>query len=269
MSFRKMWAFFKRDLQEYLSYKTPIALDAISILAQVFLFFFLARLVNTGSIPQLADSPGGYFPFALTGIALASWQAAAMESFAKAIGREQGAGTLEAISLSPTSLRTVVMSSLFWTSFAVLARLAVFLGIGFLFFGAPLQSMNLGSALLTLALSLAALSGLGLISAGLILTLKRSDPLGYALNGLSRLFSGVYFPAAMLPGFLKTVSVFLPLTCTLEAMRKSVLEGAGPEVLMKEWAMLAAFAAVLLPAGFWFFSFSLKKARKACSLAFS
>lgn len=269
MFFRKAWAFLKRDLLESMSYKTQWALDAASMIAQMFIFFYVARLLNGQDIPALRQYTGGYFPYVLTGIALAGFQSAALESFAKAIYREQGSGTLEAVLLSPTSLQSVVLYSLFWTSLFTCARLAVFLAAGFFLFHAPLGQINLFGAVTTLLLTLSALSGLGMISAGLVLLLKRADPLGTALSGLSRLISGVYFPAALLPAWIKGLSLFLPLTYGLEALRKSVLQGSGWALFGREWLVLMIFTAVLLPAGLAFFSWTLKKAKKDGSLAFA
>ncbi len=253
---------------EYATCRSRVALDLFSMAAQVFVFFHLARMLDAGAIPALKDYPGGYFPFVLIGIALAGFQSAALESFACSISREQGAGTLETIEISPTSLLTVVLCGLLWTSVAVLARLGVYLAAGLALFPNEFSRINPGSAAVVLFLTMSSLSGLGLVSAGMVLVLKRADPVGYAFNGLTRLLSGVYFPAALLPAWLKGLSFMLPLTYSLEAMRKAVLNGAGIQNLGLEISFLAGFSALMLPLGLAVFTISLKTARKTGALAF-
>lgn len=255
----KFFVFFKRDMLENMSYKTQFAFDVFSTLAQILVFFYIAKLFNHGGFPELETYAGNFFSFVLLGIVLAGYHSAALESFAKAIYREQSAGTLEAIVLSPTPLQTVILSSLFWTSLFTTFRLFIYLMIGYLFFQADFSRINFFSAAVTLLLSLASLSGLGMISAGLVLILKRADPLSYLLNGLSRLISGVYFPSALLPSGIKALSLVLPLTYSLEAMRKAVLLGAGPEGLRNEWLVLGFFSVLFLPLGLLFFKGSLRK----------
>lgn len=268
MFLRKAWAFFKRDLLESMSYKTQWALDAASIIAQTFVFFYVAKLLSGQVIPSLQHYQGGYFSFVLIGIALAGFQAAALESFAKAIYREQGSGTLEAVLLSPTSLQSVVLYSLFWTTLFIFLRLIFFLTLGFVFFNAEFGKINFLSAALVLFLTLASLSGLGLVSAALILVLKRADPLGYVLNGLSRLISGVYFPLAVLPAWIQSLSLALPLTYSLHAMRKAVLENAGVTDIAPELGALLGFTLVLAPLGWFCFGKALEKSRRDGTLTF-
>ncbi len=269
MFFHKLTAFLKRDLIENLSYKTQFVFDAAATLTQIFIFFYIAKLVTQSELPALEAYRGGFFSFVLLGITLAAYHSAALETFARGIYREQGAGTLEAIVLSPTSLQTVVLSGSLWSSLFITLRLFIYLSIGFIFFQAEFSKINFFSAAVTLFLSLLSLSGLGMISAGLVLILKRADPLSYLLNGLSRLISGVYFPASLLPAGVKFLSLLLPLTYSLEAMRKSVLLGAGPETLWREWLMLGVFSVLFIPAGVVFFHSALNKVRRDGTLHLS
>lgn len=265
---RKFAAFLKRDILENLTFKTQFFMDAASVLAQALIFFYIAKLLNQGDVPALQAYEGGFFSFVLIGIILAGCHSAALESFAKAIYREQGAGTLETILISPTSLHSVVLYSLLWTSIFIALRLIVFLAAGYLFFGAEFEQVNFISAAVTLVLTLSSLSGFGLISAGLVLLLKRADPLAFTLTGISRLISGVYFPLALLPGWAQAFSSVLPLTYSLQAMRKAVLEGASVGEIAPELGALCIFTALLIPAGWFFFGGSVEKSKKDGTLTF-
>lgn len=265
---RKVSAFLKRDILENMTFKTQLILDAASVFAQAVVFFYIAKLLSGGEISALQAYEGGFFSFVLIGIILAGCHSAALESFSKAIYREQGAGTLEMILISPTSLHSVILYSLFWTSIFIFVRLTLFLTVGYLLFSAEFEKINFLSAALTLLLTLAPVSGLGLISAGLVLLLKRADPLSYALGGISRLISGVYFPHSLLPGWVQTLSYGLPLTYSLQAMRKAVLEGASIGEIAPELGVLMVFTAVLVPAGWFFFGRAVDKSKKDGTLTF-
>ncbi len=262
MFLRKAWAFFERDRIETLSYKSQVLMDAAVIFAKCLVFFYLSKLIGSEGILKLLHTSTDYFGYVLAGIALTGFQAAALESFAKAVYREQGAGTLEAILISPTSIETVILSNLFWTSVFVSLRLVFYFAVGIIFFRLRLPAMNGFSAALTLLLSLSSLSGIGMISAGLILLLKRPDPLGRALNGLSQLLAGVYFPVSLLPAWLQGFAAFLPLTYALQAMRKALFDGAPPPALLREFTALLLFTLLFLPLGVFFFRFALARLKK-------
>jgi ABC-2 type transport system permease protein len=61
------------------------------------------------------------------------------------------------------------------------------------------------------------------------------------------LLSGVFFPVASLPTSLQWLSSFLPLTYALDAMRATLLGGAGLADVSFELMVLSACALVGLP----------------------
>ncbi len=136
-----------------------------------------------------------------------------------------------------------------------------YLAVGGLVFGAPMGRANVGVALLALLLSLLAFSGLGIISASIILVTKRGDPVTFLLASLSTLLGGVYYPVAVLPAWLQALAALRPLTHALRALRLALLEGAGLAEVAPNLAMLALFALVVLPGGVWAFRWALRRAR--------
>ena len=266
MFLRKAWAFFERDMIETLSFKTQILMDAVSIFAKCLVFFYLSKLIGPQALFKHLHLSTDYFGYVLAGIALTGFQASALESFAKAIYREQGAGTLEAILISPTSLETVIFSNMLWTSVFVFLRMLFYFALGIFFFQLKMPNMNPASLAITFVLGLSALSGLGMISGGLILLLKRADPLGRALNGLSQLLAGVYFPVSLLPGWLQGWASFLPLTHLLRAVRRALFEGADIVSLSQEFTALLAFTLFFLPLGILFFRYSIARLKTEGSL---
>lgn len=269
MFIKKAWALFERDLLEALSYKGQVLLELAAISAKCFGLFFLAKFLTPAIMKNLEAYGNDYFSYVILGVAVTGFQAAALESFSKAVYREQAAGTLEAILISPTSLQTVIFSNLFWSSLFAAAKLAVYLGISAVFFGLRISAFNLPAILVVLGMTLAALSGLGMISAAFILVTKRADPLAYLLSGLTQLFSGVYFPVSILPPVIRGLSIFLPLTHSLEALRQTLLKGDSIAMILPTLAPLLIFSLAAIPIGLLSFSWAIQQAQKDGSLALS
>jgi ABC-2 type transport system permease protein len=66
----------------------------------------------------------------------------------------------------------------------------------------------------------------------------------------------------VLPESLQLVSRILPITYSLQAMRKALLIGAGIGEVSSELLVLTVFALVLVPLGLLVFGGALRKARR-------
>jgi ABC-2 type transport system permease protein len=255
----KSWAFFKRDLIENASYKTSFILELGGILANIFSFFFIAKLVGDSAGPYLAEYGGNYFPFVVIGIAFSGYLTASLDSYTQAIGKEQGLGTLEALLVTPTGLPTIALGGAIWSFIFTSLRVAVYLILGALFFGLDMEKANVPAALVTLLLTITSLSGFGIVSAGFTLMLKRGDPVNFFVGGFSKFLAGVYFPVAILPPFVQKISLLIPLTYSLRAMRMAILNGASFGALSSDLGMLTLFSLTLLPLSVFFFKYSVRR----------
>lgn len=255
----KSWAFFKRDLIENASYKTSFILELGGILANIFSFFFIAKLVGNSARPYLEEYGGEYFPFVIIGIAFSGYLSASLDSYTQAIGKEQGLGTLEALLITPTGFPTIVLGSAIWNFLFTSLRVIVYLLLGAAFFGLDMGRANVPAALVALLLTITSLSGFGIISAGFTLMLKRGDPVNFFVGGFSKFLAGVYFPIAILPPVVQKLSLFVPLTYSLRAIRLAILKGASVAALSSELGMLALFSLILLPLSIFFFKFSVRR----------
>lgn len=71
----------------------------------------------------------------------------------------------------------------------------------------------------------------------------------------------------MLPAWLRPLAYLLPLTYSLQAMRRALLIGDSLAALAREVVILIAFAAVLLPLSLLAFRYAVRRARVDGSLA--
>ncbi len=268
MHLLKVAAFFVRDLLWDLSYPLNFFWRGSNIVFNLITFYFLGYLVAGSTAGYLtAYGSGNYFPFVLVGLALASFQGVALTSISYAIQYGMYTGTLEAMLVTPTSLSTIVFSSVLYQFVSSLLSIFLFVLFGALLFGFSLADADLLSAAVMLVLTLLAHLPLGIFSASFLLIFKRGDPVTHLVGSFSSLLGGVYFPLAVLPGWLQMVSFFLPFTHALEGLRQAVLNGRSLMELTTQVAVLGLFAAILLPLSLAVFSKAVHQAKRLGTLS--
>jgi len=76
----------------------------------------------------------------------------------------------------------------------------------------------------------------------------------------------LYYPIAVLPGWMQVLSRLIPVTYALEAMRLALLQGASFGELLPDILALAVFGVVFLPASLVAFRYAVGRARVDGSL---
>ncbi len=110
----------------------------------------------------------------------------------------------------------------------ITGSIAVFITIiaGVLFLKVPLHfaDINWGLFLVTLILGVVMLALLGLLLAGITLTVARHEGfIGEATAGALYIFSGAVFPLDVLPEWIRPIGYFMPTTYWLELLRRSLV----------------------------------------------
>ena len=257
---RKAVVFFRRDLVTDLSYKVSFALEAVDILLGIAAFFFFSRLIGD-------ESPQGYDPFAfiLVGIAVNGALSTSLGCFADGISGGLSSGTLKTMLVTPTSPHAlIVLSSLYPLARSSLDAFIYILGG--LFFGMAFSQVNWPASILVFALSLLAFASLGVASAAFTVLIKQGDPLLWLSGALSWLLGGVFFPVELLPPALQVAALALPITHSLEALRATLLAGAGLSQVAPQVAVLAVFALVGLPLAMMFFGAAVQWGKRTGTL---
>lgn len=267
---RKPMAFLKKDFLLEVSYRFSFVLQLTGIFFQVAMFYFVAKLLGGApSVHHALKAYGGnYFSFVVIGIAFSSFLGVGLGSFSTSIRAEQMMGTLEAMLVTPTRLSNIILSSVQWDFTFTALRVGVYLLVGALAFGLDLSGANILPALLALVLTVIAFSSLGVISASFIMLFKRGDPIAYIFSTSSTLLGGVYYPISIMPGWLQDISHLLPITYALEAIRLSLLEGAGFTAIAGNLVNLVIFSLIMLPISLVIFSFAVGRAKKDGSLSY-
>ena len=261
-AFAVMKAFIRRDFLMEKSYRLSFALGALATLANLAVFYFIGKLFGGAMAPQLELYGTGYFAYVFTAMAFFGYIGTGAGSYAGRLRLEQTQGTLEATLSTP--LRTVhflaAMSA--WNFLFATFELLVYALAGAFIFKLDLTAANWPAAALVFTLSAACFAALGILSSCFVVLFKRGNPLAWVLNNFEGLLGGVYFPVAVLPGWLLAVSNLLPVTYAVRAFQLAVHRGAGLSELKGDLLVLFLFDLVLLPASAWLFSLAVKRARK-------
>jgi ABC-2 type transport system permease protein len=175
-------------------------------------------------------------------------------------------GGLETLVSAPVSPFASILLVALYPLLNSVARGVLLFATGVIAFGARFPEANASAALAALALGMAAYLGFGILSASMVIWLKRGDPVAWAVDALTFLVSGILYPVEVLPPALHKVAAMVPATHALRALRRSLLQGAGVGDLSSELLALAAFSAVLLPASALVLRAALRKAARDGSL---
>jgi ABC-2 type transport system permease protein len=256
---RKAMAMFVRDAEVALSYDVAFWLGWISIAVQVLSFYFIGKLVPDSPKYGFGGRAAGYFDFVVVNLAFSRFQATAIQCFQNAIRDDQLAGTLEAIIATPTSLTLIILSRGLWAFALTGAQVAFFLILGMLL-GVRFEHVNVLSVGVFIALTIACMSPLGVMSAASIMTFKQGGGATFVMGGLTQLLGGIFFPVTTLPVLLQYVSWMLPITHALQGIR-GAMYGATLGELAPEIVWLCTAAAILLPVSLWSFSRAVKRAQ--------
>ena len=203
----------------------------------------------------------------LIGLAFSGYFGVGLNSFSANLREAQTTGTLEAMLMTPTRLSTVIMSSSIYDYGFVTFQVFVYLALGGLLFGVQLDKGNTPAALVVLVLTIIAMTSLGIIAASFIMVLKRGDPVTLLISSLAVLLGGVYYPIQLMPQWLQQLSRLLPITYSLDAMRRTLLADASFQDVMPDIIALAIFGIVLVPVSLLVFRYAVHRAKVDGSLA--
>ncbi len=194
---------------------------------------------------QLGGSAVPYILFLASGsICMSAMNAASFEALYSAFSRMHVQRTWDGIMNAPVLLDDVLLAEMLWAAFKSLFTTTVILLV--------MLALDIShSPLLLLAWPLLGLVGMVFSSIALIFNAlaKGYDFFTYYFTLFltpTMFLSGVFFPRDQLPGFMRVISDWLPLTAAVELVRPLFM-GRVPEQWALHLAVLVAYAVV----GFW------------------
>jgi ABC-2 type transport system permease protein len=152
---------------------------------------------------------------------------------------------LKRLVATPMSRAEYLVSYLISRIALLVGEVVVLLGFAALFFGVPVRGPVLQLAVIVLA-SVFAFGGLGLLIASRARTIEGASGLMNVTMMPMWVLSGVFFSSENFPRAFQPLIQALPLTATNDALRASMLRGAGWSVIGPEIAILGAWTVATL-----------------------
>jgi ABC-2 type transport system permease protein len=162
-----------------------------------------------------------------------------------AIVREREMGTLEQIMVSPIRRSEFILGKTLPFFLIGLADVALVTIVGAVWFHVPFRGSPL-VMLIGASLFLLAALGLGLLMSTFSRTQQQAFALNFFIINPYFILSGFAFPISAMPKLLQWFTLINPLRYFIVAMRGVFLKGVGMDVLLPEFAALAALAVVML-----------------------
>jgi ABC-2 type transport system permease protein len=262
----KLPAFLRRDLLIAWSYRVGFFSDAASLVAQMLVFLFIGKLVDSAALPAYGGAHPTYLEFVTIGLVLSAFVQIALTRMADALRTEQMIGTLEALLTTPTSATTVQLGSAVFDLVYMPVRLLLFLAFMTLAVGIDLEPSGTLPALSVLIAFLPFVWGIGLAAAAAILTFRRGGGIigiGTVLLGLA---SGAFFPLTLLPAWIAEVAAYNPLAIAIEGFRDPLLGGTGWSGIGGDLALLLPMSIASIALGSLLFHLALRRERRRGTL---
>ena len=263
---RKAGAFILRDFRIESGYKASFVMRVVESFMLLVFFYFLGELIAVQGSSALGKYGGHYLPFAIVGLAFARYFDLTLKLFSESIGTAQVTGCLEAMLSSQTGCVTVVLMSSLYGLISGAVQLLLILLTGAFVFGVDFSRMNFPATFLVFVLSIMTFVALGVLSAAAVVWLKKGDPIAWFLGGFGSIVGGAYFPIDVMPHWMQTLSLLIPIRYSLDALRLTMLKGQSLLMVAKPLAMLAVMATILLPASLALFAAAVRKGRKEGTL---
>ena len=264
IALKQIFAFTKRDFYNWASYKTAMITQIINIVIGVFSWGIRASYVQR----PVSEMYGcDYLSFLIVGITIGNL----IMPLVQGVQRQLNPWTLETILMTNLSIPVFVIGSVMWRYIFSVLTFIPYIILGVYVFGARLN-INIISTLLAFLISATILMGLAMVSTGLRIVTKSTDPVTWTINVLQNLLSGIAFPVVYLdvlffPG-VSTFSWLLPQTWVYHLCRLSMLTNPSildPDILV-QFLKGSVFAIVLFPIGYKTFQWGVRRAKREGTL---
>ena len=264
LKLKQIAAFTKRDFYSWSTYKTAMITQLINIFIGVFSWGVRATYVQR---PVREMYGSDYISFLVVGIAIGNL----IMPLVQGVQRQLNPWTLETILMTGLSTPVFVIGNVMWRYIFSVITFIPYLLIGIYVFGASLN-MNVAATIVAFAISAAILMGLAMVSTGIRIVTKSTDPVTWALNVLQNLFSGISFPVVFLdtiffPG-VSAISWLLPQTWVYHLCRLSMLTNPSllDPTIQIQFYMGAIFAIILFPIGWKIFEWGVARSKREGTL---
>jgi ABC-2 type transport system permease protein len=262
----KVWALVRSNWLAASSYKLGFVFSFGSLVLSIVPIFFVTRALQTTMADVIRGQGDQYFAFLVVGLISLNLVSSTIYALPGGLQNATSTGTLEALLATPTSVSALLVGLSGYEVLFSLVRGAVML-IAAGFMGARVEWAQLGASIPIITLVVLAHLPIAIITAAMVLAFRTRGPLPQLILMASTFLGGVYYPTTVIPGWIESISAFIPLTYGLTALRAVLLEGRSIVTVWPEISILLGFTAVSLVISAIAFRAALGYARKVGNLA--
>ena len=252
---RALFVIARKDWKVFWRYPLNAVSQVFQPLIWITPVYFMGKAFSTnGQATGFAaySGSGDYMSYILIGTVLTNFIMTVFWGMGYALKEDMDAGVLESNWLTPVSRLLILVGRTLTSMLTPTIMSTVMLIIGALLFGFH-PTGNTFAALLTAVPMLAGLYGFGFAFAGIVLLMREANTMVDVGSFLVQGFSGTNFPVKSLPYWLIPVSLMLPLTYGLDAVRGFLLKTRTLFPINVEIIILIVFMFIMLWLGSWFF----------------
>jgi len=252
---RALFVIAYKDWKVFLRYPLNAVSHIFQPLIWVTPIYFMGKAFSTnGQATGFAaySGSGDYMSYILVGTILTNFIMTVFWGMGYALKEDMDAGVLESNWLTPVSRLLILVGRTLTSVFTTTLTSTAMLIVGALLFSFKPTGSTF-AAILTAIPMLVGLYGFGFAFAGIILIMREANTLVDVGSFLVQGFSGTNFPVKSLPYWLIPVSLMLPLTYGLDAVRGFLLKTNTLLPVNVEIIILIIFMFVMLWIGAQFF----------------
>ena len=262
----KAWALVRSNWLAATSYKLSFLFSFGSLILSVVPIFFISGALQKTMADVIKGQGDQYFAFLVLGLIALNVVSAAVSALPSGLQTATSTGTLEALLATPTSIASLLAGlSGYEVLLSLLRGLVMLVAAGLL--GAHVAWPRIGASIPIVVLVVLAHLPIAIVAAAMVLAFLTRGPLPQLVMLASTFLGGVYYPTTVIPGWIESISAFLPLTYGLKALRAVLLEGRSLTAVWRDVSILIGFTVVTLAASAVAFRAALGYARRVGNLA--
>ena len=166
-----------------------------------------------------------YFEFIAPGMMMLTVMMSVMTGLPGAITQEREMGTLDGVMVAPINRLSIILGKTLAQMARGLLQGVIILVLAVALFGVTIQG-NILFVFGLLLLGVYSFVGLGITLTSIAKDQETATMIMTTVMFPMMFLSGIFFPIKMMPGFMQTISSFLPLTYASDAMRKVMVLGS-------------------------------------------
>jgi len=262
---RAVWAICIKVWKDELSYPLSVTYFIFAPIMWLLPFIIFGFAIVGGRYSPFLEKLtgiGDIVTYTVLGFAFLGFASAALWGTAMSLRREQWIGTLESVLVTPVSRFSIIfgqgLHSVTHTGSGVVLQLVAIIIV----FGIHLNLWGLLPSLMSVALTILAIQGVGFMICSIVLMVKQGWMVIDVVDTVFWVVTPTAYPITILPAFLQTIAKISPMTYGVESFRGFLLYGPGQMWIWQNIVILAVLDIVYLALGYFIYLKSEEKIKK-------